>query len=231
MRAFSRDIGISISSLSEIMSGKRRATARLACLIVEGCKLDPALAASILSAYQKLGSTDKSRRVRYTVLPSETYAAIADWHHYAVLSLMLTDGFRPEPAWIGRRLGIALQNAEESMQLLERLGCVRIDPRSGRMLPTNESFASSDDVADLALRKSHKQYLEQAGKAVDDVAPELRDMIGLTMAIDPDRLPEAKRMIRKFAERLMRFLEGGHRREVYRWHSSLVPLSVNENLG
>ena len=44
------------------------------------------------------------------------------------------------------------------------------------------------------------------------------------MAIDPTKLPEARRRIRQFRDELCDYLESGDQTEVYRWNMQLVPL-------
>ena len=54
---------------------------------------------------------------------------------------------------------------------------------------------------------------------------ELRDFTSMTMAIDPEKLTEAKKKIREFRRGLSEFLEAGKKEEVYRLNIQLVPVT------
>ena len=64
--------------------------------------------------------------------------------------------------------------------------------------------------------------------AVDDQPLEERNITGITMSIDPKKLPEAKSRVNNFMEELMEFLEDGDRSEVYQLSTQLFKL-INTN--
>jgi hypothetical protein len=47
----------------------------------------------------------------------------------------------------------------------------------------------------------------------------------MTMAVDPGKIPEAKKRILKFARELCEFMEAGKRSRVYELSVSLFPIS------
>ena len=52
----------------------------------------------------------------------------------------------------------------------------------------------------------------------------------MTMAIDPLKLPEAKKLISAFNRKMSRFLEGGDKKEVYELQISLFSLQKKRSL-
>ena len=105
------------------------------------------------------------------------------------------------------------------------MGLLRPGPR-GELQPASRAFSTSDGVANIFLRKRHRQHLGLAGRSLDQDGVGARDFTAVTMAIDPARLPEAKAMIRKFRDRLCRKLENGHKKEVYIFCQQLFPLTA-----
>ena len=78
------------------------------------------------------------------------------------------------------------------------------------------------------MRDFHKQMLEMATQRLASVDPEDRegrDITGVSMAVDPMRVRVAKRKIAKFRKELMKYLEKGHRTEVYHLGIQLFPLT------
>ncbi len=90
---------------------------------------------------------------------------------------------------------------------------------------TSKNVTTTHDVQSAALQLSHKQNLELAALALDEVAIEHRDITSITMAIDAKKLPLAKAMIKNFRRQLSEFLESGNKNEVYNLNVQLFPLT------
>ncbi|MGZ3694380.1 MAG: TIGR02147 family protein [Bdellovibrionota bacterium] len=225
LRAFARKVGISASALSEILSGKRNVSQFLALRIADRMMWSPETVAELsrLPRYRKRATNEARPNVQ---LSMDNFHAISDWHHYAIISLVETEDFREQPEWIAHRLGIARSVAQQALERLERLGMVerRAD---GRLITTGVTYNSPDEVASVALRKAHAQNLELARNSLEQDALTARDFTAVTMAIDPDKIPEAKKMIRSFRDELCAYLEGGTKKEVYKFCMQFIPLSKN----
>jgi len=66
-----------------------------------------------------------------------------------------------------------------------------------------------------ALKRRQKQILEKAISSLENDPIEIRSMTRMTIAIAPEKLPEAKKMILEFNREMSRFLESGNKKEVY----------------
>jgi uncharacterized protein (TIGR02147 family) len=163
----------------------------------------------------------------YHQLTTDAFHALADWHHFAILSLMDTASFKPEAKWIARRLGISVIEARTGIDRLKRLDL--ITEKGGKLKRTAAHLTTTHDVSSAALKLSHHQALEQADRALEDVALELRDITSMTMAIDVGKIQEAKKLIKDFRRKLSVYLESGKRTEVYNLNVQLIPLSIPEN--
>jgi uncharacterized protein (TIGR02147 family) len=234
LRAFSRKLGVSSSAVSEIMNGKRTISAKLAERIVTRLSLDPKEAETVLSLFPKKRKNFRANGGMPQGLPAgeikkmlqlsvDEFHAISDWYHFAILSLLETRGAKSDSAWIAKRLGISIRDASSALERMERLDLLKWE--NGKIALTGKSFQTTDDVNNLALRKTHAQNLELAKAAleIDDLG--IRDFTAMTMAIDPKKIPEAKKLIREFRDRLCGFLEQGEKKEVYKFSVQLIPLS------
>jgi uncharacterized protein (TIGR02147 family) len=150
---------------------------------------------------------------------------LGEWVHFAILSLLKTDDFKSDPQWIATRLGISPNQVSTA---LERLLSLEMIQRSehGEYSRTNGHFRTSDDVADVSIRKFHSQTLELAKESLHRDPIECRDFSAVTMAIDLNQLDRAKTIIRQCQDELMSLLETGQRTEVYRFSCQLFPLTV-----
>ncbi len=234
LRSFARKLQISPSSLSEILSGKRRVSKNLAQKILSRLGADPNDQDKILSLFdystnandsaKKDGTTGLSSR-SYLELSSDQFQILSQWYHFAILSLAETKGFVADPLWISHRLGIKLPDAERALERLHRLG-LAVWTRSKKTLTlTHRQLSTTDEIASTAVRQSHNEDLKLASEALDQVAVEDRDFTSITIAIDKNKLPRAKKMIREFQNQLAAFLETGNQTEVYKFCFYAFPLS------
>ena len=167
--------------------------------------------------------TDDVQAQQYFQLQADAFTVVADWYHFALLSLMETSDFTPSPAWIARRLGISSVEAREAVERLERLGLARRSVE--QLVPTHKSLTTSHDIPSSALRRSHAQQLEMARQSLEEISVAERDITSIMLAIDPSRLPEAKEAIKKFRRAMAKNLESGNRSEVYTLSVQLFPVS------
>lgn len=233
LRAFARHLGLRPGPLSEILSEKRGISAKLLSRIVDKLGLTPAQKRLFLehmahsqkcrSLLANFGKTRASENSELKILDDDTFFVISDWYHFALLSLVETDDFQHQPAWISKRLKISTVEAQVALERLVRL---RLLFKTGERYSLNQKgITTSHDIPSGAIKKAHRQCLNQAIACLDDITPEARDITYITMAIDPSKLMMAKKLISKFRQNMARFLEEGHRTEVYTLSIQLFPLT------
>ncbi len=157
-------------------------------------------------------------------LNHDQYSTIAEWHHFAILSLAETTDFKSEENWIAQRLRLNKTKVNSALNRLLRLGLLE-KHSNGELVPTGLSYATPDEVRDMSVRRAHFQNLELARNSLERDDISVRDFGAMTMAIDPDLLPEAKRRIREFRQELSQFLESGQKQSVYKICMQLFPLT------
>lgn len=230
LRSFAQKIGISPASLSQVISGKRPLSKKMAQLIAGRLCLSPAethrlIQSALLEKFQNLShpslanSEFKSGDFQ---LEMDTFRSISDWHHYAVLNLLELPDSKSDPAWFAARLGIPLLEARQAIQRLERLGLLTKQGRKLRRV--RKSLSTPAGVSDIAIRKYHFQILNKAEKALDKDAVAERDFGAITLAIDPDRIPEARKLIAKFRRQIASVLAGKSKKRVYTFSTQLFAL-------
>lgn len=227
IRALAQKLGISASALSEILNGKRRISKKLAQRFAERLCLSPEENKRILGLFpskQRNAPLETTQSREMLQLNMDHFKIISDWYHFAILSLSETEDFRSDPDWIADRLNIKAKEAATALERLERLEMLERNDE-GELVPTGTQYTTSDDIANLSLRKSHAQNLELARASLENDSVEARDFTAMTMAIDPSRLPEAKKMIRDFRNKLCAFLESGTKKEVYKLCIQTIPLT------
>jgi uncharacterized protein (TIGR02147 family) len=242
LRAFARDLSVAPQVLSGVISGKKNISPEVAVEIAKRLKLDN----EELSYFHDLvelsqAKSDSLKEViqyrltkyngnqTYRVLQEDVFKILADWYHGAILELTFTSEFQNDPVWIAKRLGITPLEARQAIERLLRLEL--LEEIGGLLRKTEVNITSTQDIPSAALKQVALQLIDKASDAIAAQSVDERDIGTMTMAIDPKRLPQAKRMIRKFRRELTEYLEAGSRSEVYCFASQLFSLTTAKEKG
>lgn len=227
LRAFARALGISHTHLSLILSGKRELSSQALLRICDIVQLGPRERSELLqsSKHGKKQQPSRALKTRMT-LEMEQFEFIADWHHYAILSLLEIPESRWSAKFFAKRLAISESQASLAMERLQRLGLVA--PQGDRYKQTGLPIKIENAISTAATRKHHAQLLEKAAESLENEPAERRDFSGITFAMSPANVAYAKERIRAFRRELSEELEEmGEPAEVYELSVQLYPLSQN----
>lgn len=215
LRAFARNLEVDPSTLSQVLSGKRALS-----------KVAMETWASKLSARAQ----DLQFLSSYVPMQVDTFAAISDWYHYALLELTCVSGFEDDPKWIAKRLSITVEEAKAARDRLLRLGLLL--PEAGSVVKSARHMTNAGLVnTSAAHRELQRQVVGKALHAIDDCAREEKDITSMTMAIDITQIDKARELIRKFRHDMCELLEEGDPSRVYNLAIQLYPVSQNsENM-
>lgn len=231
LRAFSSASGIDHTTLSRIIRGKRKITKKMIQKIGNSLGLAPEQMEQFLG-----GSVNKSKgpvaesSEDYKQLTIDAFHVISDWYHFAIKDLMLTTTFKSEPRWIAKRLSISVSEVHIAIERMLRLGLLKKDENGELKAGDSKNLSTIGmNYTNSALQKVQKQYLEKAMDALENVPFEKRDQSGMTMAINPRHMDEAKELIKDFRRKLCECMESrDDLSEVYQLNISFYPLTKSE---
>lgn len=239
LRAFAKHLGLTPQMLSFVLNRKKNISVNSAAQIADRLNLAPEDANFFFDLVSLARTkTPSSKRMiesrlktylleappNYRNLEATKFKVISDWHHYAILELTQTKGFRFDAEWIARRLGIRSFEAEQALTRLIELELLE-ERTPGQWIRSELNMTATYGAPNAALRKLAKQYLEKSVLALESQSMEERDITNVTMSIDPTRLPKAKKMIEDFRRKLCAFLEQGERTEVYVFSPALIKIT------
>jgi len=207
------------------MSGKRRLTKALAEKIADRLMLVPAERSQFFAALdgkKRQGASSVSDRA-FQLVEADEFHVIADWYHFAILSLAETSGFTDDPAKIAGQLNISSVEARAALERLRRLGLLVGD--GDQVRPAQPAARTGSGIPSSAIRRFHVQHLKIAEQRLAEVSVAERDYTGITMAIDPRHLPAAKDLIKRFRRELAELVESDQRTDVYHLAIQLYPLT------
>jgi uncharacterized protein (TIGR02147 family) len=240
LRAFARALRLEPGALSQFLSGKRIPSLKASQKILQALDLSvedrKAFLSSLVKRHQARGLKRLSPALRSIeieeprkVISADAFRIIGDWYHYALLLLAETEGFKADNRWVASRLGISQMEAKFAFDRLQDLKLLqKVD---GKWRFVDQDITTEDkSLTTPALKRRQKQVLEKAIEALENDPIETRSMTGMTMAIDPEKIPEAKKLISEFNRKMSKFLETGKKSEVYELQISLFSLQKRGNL-
>lgn len=236
MRDFARDLGMAVSSLSEVLSGKhglsQRSAASLAVHLGLGANERRFFCDLVESEHGRSQQGREMARSRLTLrrtashLDADQFNLISEWYHLAILELMTTRGFKHDIDWIASTLGISRMQADMAIQRMTRLGLLSCD--NGRFKVLKSSTTTTDDVPSVAIRRFQSEILEKARHALNFQSVEEREIASVVVSIRKDDLPAARKMIKEFRRMFCGKLEqSGPGDEVYCFSTALFRLQKN----
>jgi uncharacterized protein (TIGR02147 family) len=223
--------------LSQILSGKRIPAYRTALRIIRALDLTPEEEQNFLGSLaekhrsrglQRLNPIFREIQTKPKQQQIDLFRMAADWYHIAIMELVLTEDFQSDPAWVARELGISVIEAKMALERLVAHGCLSIQEGKFVRVAGQDRIFWGKSETNPALRTFHRQVLEKAVHSLENHHPDTRDFTGWTIAIDPDRLPEARNLIESFASNLCSFLCSGKQSKVYHLELCLYPLQTNQ---
>lgn len=227
LRALARDFNLHSSSLSQVLKGKRPLPLKVAQEIAQIMKLTNKERTLFLESVHRLrlsiDDIEISKLDERFMLDDSYYKVIAEWEHYAVLSLFDLVDFQPEAAIVAVRLNIEVTRAQEVLNNLETSQLIKRDS-SGRILKVHEGIRTTEDTPSKALDESHLETLE-LGKKKLELSKPLRDFSSTTLSIDMNKMSEAKTIIREFRQKMAALLKDGTKTEVYQLAVQFYPLT------
>ncbi len=230
MRAFSRDMGIHSSTICQVIKGKRRLPLKHAHRFAKKMSLAPNEKTLFMeSLYRTKTNIDDikiSKLDERFIIDESHHKVIAEWEHFAILELFEFDDFKLTSKEVAFQLGIDISRAEIVINNLLTASLLTINT-DGEFQRTHNDIRTTEDISNQALKDSHKETLEMGINKIEEIEVELREFSSTTVAIDLEKLPEAKTIIREFNQKMTELLRDGKKTDVYQLAIQFFPLTEN----
>jgi uncharacterized protein (TIGR02147 family) len=228
LRAYATHLEMHSSTLSQVISGKRSLPLKNASTVASKLNLGPKERTLFLESLYKLKTNLDEIKVDANddrFMLDESYSkVIAEWEHYALITLFDVDGFTASIDQISERLGITKNRSEVVLNNLLNCGLVS-KTDEGSFIKTHAKVRTTEDVQSQALKESHMETLELGKIKLEEIAVELRDFSAMTVAMDLKRMPEVKTIIREFRQKLSALLRDGQKTDVCQLSIQFYPLT------
>jgi len=151
LRAFARDLKIHHGTLSQILRSRRVLTPGMVKRLAPRLGLDATSTVRYALAAANNAYTEPAALRLARSITADTWAALSEWPHLAILELTRLPEFRADSRFIARVLGISVDEVNLALQRLLRLGLLEMrDSGSWRDLT---SATSTDAFARETIRR------------------------------------------------------------------------------
>ncbi len=177
-----------------------------------------------LEKLKKSTSTFKSY-----ILTDEHFEYFSRWYHAVVKELLDVAEFSGDFAALAGMVypSIKVSEAEESVELLRRLGLIEWDGQGP--LTVKRQFISTAGISmqALAVKNVQRKMAYLAADAIDGVAAQERDISGVSIGISPEGFRIVREELARCRQRLLEIAEKDpYGNRVYRVNLHLFPLSA-----
>lgn len=195
---FSVMLGLSSTNAHAIINGHRKLTQKTGVRIAEALGLsethkryflalirqehatssaerESAFRERLEIAKQNLGNTLDERRLRF----------FETWYNAAILELLRLEHASDQPSWLSENLQphVPVPKIKQSIALLQELGYLSFSEKHGRLYPTEVLISTGDQVERMAIVSFHRQMIDLAISAMDQIDSEERNISAVTVAV------------------------------------------------
>lgn len=225
IRSFARQLGVSKTSLAEVLAGKRDLSKKNALAVATKLNLSPAEKSALLDSIRRSRGRDVAHPEHR--LSDDTFRVIADWYHYAILNLAKLPNHEASAPWLADRLNVPVAEIEAALERLVRLDFIAIE--GNRIVRKIGSLDTVSDVPSAAVRRHHAQTLRLAEASLERDSVEQREFGVVMCAVDASKIALAKEKIRAFRRKLAVELESQSPDRIYTLAIQFFPVVSSSN--
>jgi uncharacterized protein (TIGR02147 family) len=241
LRSIALEAGVSVSNFSMILSGSRKLSSRILKRLVPTLKLSrreveylEVMFAIGDAANQEERATGLGRLNRFKAYrqqnqkDSEVFRYLTHWYYVAIREMSALPGFQADARWVRSHLGypVALQEVDAALKFLLKHGYIERNP-AGSVVPPSKQLDCLGGIYKTALIQFHREMLATAGRSIDQYAPEDRNIVGYTLAVDADRRARINHLIEQTYERIRAIAQetSGREDSIYHVELGFFPLT------
>jgi uncharacterized protein (TIGR02147 family) len=213
------------------LKGKRPLPLKNASTVCEKLRLGPKERTLFMESLFKAKTNIDEIKIfesdeRY-IMDESYFQVIAEWEHFVVLDLFDLPEFDFSLSEIAGRLAISVHRAEVVVNNLITCGLL-IQNQNKQWGKAYSNVRTTEDIKSQAIMNGNKEAILMGVKKLEEVEVELRDISSMTIAMDLEKLPEAKTIIREFRQKMTALLRNGNKTDVYQLAIQLYPLTDNK---
>lgn len=173
---------------------------------------------------KELGKTNPRRN--FHLLEADVFEAVSNWYFFAIREMVQLKDFKENDSWISNRLNKAItpKEVKRAISIMLRLGLLKRD-KNNQLIQINHQIETSADVPSEALKQFHEEMILLGQQAIRKIPLEQREVTSVTLNINPEKMIQAKQLIREFRIKFTELIEGNLGTETYQLNIQFFPLT------
>ena len=129
----------------------------------------------------------------------------AQWYHPVVRELITCQDFDGSAEWISHHIlpKITIEQARNSLELLQKLGYIRLDPQTRRYVQCESALVLSDNIESLSVMRYHQKVIDIAKESLTTMDADQRDIRSFTMSVSETALEEIRQAVFDFQNKIV----------------------------
>lgn len=236
LRRMARDIKISPSFLSAVLSGKKKIPLSRLRKLVKVLGMDEVSCLQLKRALEypnkksknpdEITQEDKNFLKKYYTIPNTSSYFLKHWYRVALLDLTKIEGFKNDTGWIAEKLGIS--NIEVALTIDVLLELKLLKYNQGRLEKTHKKINFPTKQTSLIVREFHQQMIHKAHKELeksDSKSFNKRLITGATVLISAEKIEKIKEDLNQYLYELVDDLSDSLNEELYQINFQFFPLT------
>ena len=240
LRALARDLKLSVSFVSAIMTGKKTPSAERLQRICDVLEIDEfgkqqlqlLFGKEILKKKRIDTKTFDANQNQIQSLYQPSNRKVLDflspWYYPAILDLSTCENFQSDPAWIAHKLGLKIDVARIAIEQLLNAGLLEQNP-TGELCKSQLKLRIPTRESKMQIRRYHTEMMARATRELNQKTQEKdfkqRLISGITTAASPEKIQQAKERLNDVLHEIADFLSDGDCTEVFQINLQLFPLT------
>lgn len=178
--------------------------------------------------HKKLTQCRKYRKLK--PLEKDQNKFFSSWVHPIVREMITLESFDGTPQWIAKHVGppITTQQAQESLDLLERLNLIK-KTKSNKWKQTDTIITTGAEVSSLMALTYHQNLLKMIAEQFPEIEPENRDISAINCSVSRSLIPKIKKKIQAFRQEILKMIStDNHSEEALVLSIHLMPMTKGE---
>ena len=215
LRKLSKDIKISPSYLSMIISGSRNINEDNINQLAQKLKFNEQQHTYFKGLVELSDSKDiQKRKLAYKKMRRfkkyqernpheiETYHYLEKWYYVAIREMTFLKDFKPDPKWIQNKLQkrVSIRAIKEALEFLKEKGFIQI--KNKKVSSPNKQLECVGGIYKLSLSTFHNQMLSLAHESIYGVDSQKRNIVGHTLALSESQFEQVKEIMSEALEKI-----------------------------
>lgn len=227
LRSFARDLNISSGRLVTILN-KRELPGKITLeKIFKHLDTPDSIKEDISKDLHRAKLNPKTQSYEKVLEPVQL-EQMGKWQTWAVYTLMQREDFDGTSEWISEKSLIDHELVVQCLTNLNKIELIqKIDGLYSRKI---KNVTSGTGFPSKVLREVHKQFIQRGLMAIDNVDLKMRDITGVTVCIDPEKIDQARLLISEFRSKMVTLVSSeSSNSELYQLSVQFFPLVIKKD--